>query len=883
MRKKMALVLIAGFVLSWCGLGLAGTPILKLDINQTNTPAETEEGFISFTIADSGSQVDGITVELGGTLDSRRRGTPTGVPFEQVYRDFIFSRPGAMTVTLSGLAANTTYEITIYAWDTSSTETRVADWTANGIPVCQTVFDGSQNPPTAEDDYAFTGRATADSSGTIFLESAPGEGTREVSGAAHPFAFLNALVISSSPPITEARGPDPADGALLEDTRADLSWVQGDLAVLHDVYFGDSFDEVAAATPDDADVYAGKLAIELLSVGVAGGPYPEGLVPGTTYYWRVDEVNDLDPNSPWKGDVWSLRVQPAWNPSPADGVPYVLPEQDLSWNAGMNALFHTVYVGEDFNEVKDATTGGMMLAEATYDPGAFNTDTTYYWRVDEFAGTGTVTGDVWSFTTVPEVAVADPTLVVWWTLDEGEGTTAVDWSGHGNHGALEGGPQWVDGYAFGALEFDGVDDVGEVPLQPSITFEQGDSFSVLVWINTAVTPNPNDGIVGNYRITTTPYWMLLINGDGTANFNARDVGSAHSTSTASPNRIDDSTWHHLAGIRDQQAKKLRLYVDGDLVDELDDATEDINSGQSIWIGDHLNRYYEGLIDDARIYDRALTQDEVQQIMRGDPTLAWNPEPTRGAVVDVRDAAFLSWSAGDAAASHNVYLGTERDATAAAGTDSAEYQGNQPGTSLSLAGLVEFGGGDYYWRIDEVQADGALVAGNIWKFTVPAYLVVEDFESYTNEVPGNPGNGTGAAVGHDIWSVDSPYLDGTIMETANVHGGNQAMPVYYDNTVAPAISEADCTLTPGQNWTAEGVTTLVVYFRGQADNTGTLYVKINGVQVPYDGDIAGSDWVPWEIDLASVGVSLTNVTSLTIGIEGGQAGVLFIDDIQLTKP
>jgi len=395
--------------------------------------------------------------------------------------------------------------------------------------------------------------------------------------------------------------------------------------------------------------------------------------------------------------------------------------------------------------------------------------------------------------------------------------------------------------------------------------------------------------------------MLLINGDGTANFNARDVGSAHSTSTASPNRINDSTWHHLAGIRDQQAKKLRLYVDGELVAEENDDTENINSGQSIWIGDHLNRYYEGLIDDVRLYDEALTAEEIAQIMRGDPTLAWNPEPSRDAVVDIRDAASLSWSAGDGAVSHNVYLGTERDATAAAGPDAAEYQGNQPGTSLSLAGLVEFGGGDYYWRIDEVQADGAVAAGNIWRFTVPAYLVVDDFESYTNEVgsrvfekwidgigftlpdPGNLGNGTGAAVGHDIWSVDSPYLDGTIMETANVHGGGQAMPIYYDNTSAPARSEADRTFTPSQNWTVEGVTTLAVYFRGQADNTGTLYVKINGVQVPYDGDIAGSDWVPWEIDLASVGVSLTNVTTLTIGIEGGQTGVLFIDDIQLTKP
>jgi len=201
----------------------AGSPILKLDINQTNIPAETQEDFVSFTIADSGSQVDGITVEFGGTLDSRRRGAPTGIPFEQIDRDFIFSRPGAMTVTLSGLAANTTYQMTIYAWDTSSQQTRVADCTANGISLCQTVFDGTQNPPAAEDDYAFTGRATSDITGKILLESSPGEGTREMSGASHPFAFLNALVISSTAPITETRRPDPVDGALYEETWVNLS------------------------------------------------------------------------------------------------------------------------------------------------------------------------------------------------------------------------------------------------------------------------------------------------------------------------------------------------------------------------------------------------------------------------------------------------------------------------------------------------------------------------------------------------------------------------------------------------------------------------------------------------------------------------------------
>jgi hypothetical protein len=168
---------------------------LKLDFGNSHNTGELEESFTSFTIADNGSQVNGITVELGGTLDSRRRYAPIGVPFEQIYRDFIFSRPGAMTIKLSGLTANAVYEITIYAWDSLSEGYRIADWTANGQFLCQTRFDGLQNPPTAEDDYAFTGKTTADDSGTIFLQSSSGVGTREPSGNTHPYTFLNALVL----------------------------------------------------------------------------------------------------------------------------------------------------------------------------------------------------------------------------------------------------------------------------------------------------------------------------------------------------------------------------------------------------------------------------------------------------------------------------------------------------------------------------------------------------------------------------------------------------------------------------------------------------------------------------------------------------------------
>ena len=111
-----------------------------------------------------------------------------------------------------------------------------------------------------------------------------------------------------------------------------------------------------------------------------------------------------------------------------------------------------------------------------------------------------------------------------------------------------------------------------------------------------------------------------------------------------------------------------------------------------------------------------------------------------------------------------------------------------------------------------------------------------------------------------------------------------MPLQYDNTAAPSYSETTRTFDTPQNWTAGGIKSLSLYIRGAAGNGGQLYVKINSTKVPYNGgtgDIAKTAWLPWNIDLSTVGGSLSNVTKLTIGIEGsGSKGIVYIDDIRL---
>ncbi|MHC4725673.1 MAG: hypothetical protein ACYS17_00445 [Planctomycetota bacterium] len=203
-----------------------------------------------------------------------------------------------------------------------------------------------------------------------------------------------------------ARSPVPKDGTLHEDTWISLSWRAGVLAVSHDVYFGDNFDDVDAGAES---VFVGNQGATFLVVGFPGFPYPDGLVPGTTYYWRVDEVNETEPNSPWKGDIWSFSIPPktAYFPDPADGAEAVSVDVTLGWTAGFGAKLHTVYFGETFDEV-DSAAGGLPQGTLTFSPGPLKQAKTYYWRVDEFDAIDTFKGDVWSFTTEGAVAALNP-------------------------------------------------------------------------------------------------------------------------------------------------------------------------------------------------------------------------------------------------------------------------------------------------------------------------------------------------------------------------------------------------------------------------------------------------------------------------------------------
>jgi hypothetical protein len=203
-----------------------------------------------------------------------------------------------------------------------------------------------------------------------------------------------------------ASGPNPANGVMHFDTWVNISWNAGDSAVSHDVYIGNNFDDVKAGAES---TFVGNQTDTFIVAGFPGFPFPDGLVPGTTYYWRIDEVNDAEPNSPWIGDVWSFSIPPktAYSPDPEDGAESVGVNTELSWTPGFGAKLHHVYFGDNFDEVDNAA-GALPKGATTYTPETLKMAKTYYWRVDEFDIVETHKGNVWKFTTEGAVEALDP-------------------------------------------------------------------------------------------------------------------------------------------------------------------------------------------------------------------------------------------------------------------------------------------------------------------------------------------------------------------------------------------------------------------------------------------------------------------------------------------
>jgi hypothetical protein len=699
----------------------------------------------------------------------------------------------------------------------------------------------------------------------------------------------------------KAEKATPAEGAIHSDTWVNLGWWPGNSAVSHDVYFSDNFDSVNDGAED---AFHGNQPSTFFVAGFPGFAFPDGLVPGTTYYWRIDEVNDLHPDSPWKGDIWSFLVPPkkAYNPTPADEAKYVDTDVELGWTAGFGSKLHTVYFGDNFDDVNNAA-GGLAQGTTSYDPGPLEVEKTYYWRVDEFDAVTTYKGDLWSFETIPVISGTDPNLVGWWKFDEGFGTKALDWSGQNNHADLLGRPLWIVGYDGGALKLDGSDDYVALPIGSVIESLTSSTFAV--WVDFSNAGGAWQRIFDFGSGTTINMFLTPRTGtDGPMRF-AITIGGGGAEDQASAPGTLSRGWHHVAVTINADTRAINLYLDGIVSASNNSATlnpQALGTTTNNWIGRSqysADAYFNGSVDDFRIYNFALSQDEIKETMRGDTTLAWGASPADRSTPDIDKVIPLSWSPGDNASQHDVYFGTDENAVdnADASDTTGIYRSRQAAASYTPPESVEWGGGPYYWRIDEINTDGTINKGRLWSFTVADYLTVDDIESYNDIDEGEPGSNRIYMAWVD--GYDNPTINGSVVGYPNVpfaeqtivHSGNQSMPFEYNNAVGK--SEATLTLTSNHDWTRESVDTLTIWFIGDAANAAeTMYVVLNGtagVDNPNPNAAQIDEWTEWNISLQDFGINLTNVNTIALGFgnranpTAGGSGMMYFDDIRLYRP
>jgi hypothetical protein len=644
-----------------------------------------------------------------------------------------------------------------------------------------------------------------------------------------------------------ASGPDPADDAIYSDIWASLTWKAGDFAVSHNVYMGTSFADVDAGTAGTfiGNVPENDFMDPFLIVGIAGYPIPEGLVPGTRYYWRVDEVNDTDPNSPWKGNVWTFSVpaRKAVDPVPGDGAWFVETDVTLAWTTGFGARTHAVYFGDDFDTVNNAT-GAPGLPFTTFTPAGLEPDKTYYWRVDETDEVFAVhKGDVWSFRT---------------------------------------------GGVGGGLRGDFYEWTGDFP--PPAAFQ--------TFVLSRMDPQVNFSWG-----TGSPDPLV-----GTDNFSARWVGEVQAAFTETYTfltRTDDGArlWVNDQQIIDRWVEQGATEVGG-TIDLVAGQRYPIvmeyyeNGGDAVaelrWSSPSTPRDFipqAALSPPVRASSPNPPTGTVGVKMT--PTLTWDPGED--------GASHQIYFGTDEDAVKNAAPGSPEDrGTRALGDESFE-PGRLAWDSVYYWRIDEVNNlhPDSPWTgsVWSFSTGDFLVVDNMETYDIVnrIYAVWLDGLGYVDgDGVFHAGNGSGSEVG-------DPDPAGSTTEETIVHGGRQSMPYWYNNSGSTGkfnYSEAKLTLSDTRNWTEEGVKALSLWFYGDPANAAEqMYLAVaNNAGAPavvqYAGDardLKKAVWQEWNVDLREFsGISLTDVDSIAIGFgdrnspQIGGSGKMYFDDIRLYR-
>ena len=203
-------------------------------------------------------------------------------------------------------------------------------------------------------------------------------------------------------------------------------------------------------------------------------------------------------------------------------------------------------------------------------------------------------------------------LISFWTFDEAdtEDNIVMDTIGI-NHGTIMGEPEVVDGWIGDALQFDGIDDGVNCGQDPSLDLGKED-FTLEAWFRggTQTSSWPCIFRKGNALCDTCPpgYAIFWAGNQWTLALDASNQAGDQDRVTVASGPYMDEEWHHIVGTRDKD--KTYLYLDGVLVNSGVNNDRNINTGSSLFISSDTS--FNGAIDEVKIYNRALSEGEIQR-------------------------------------------------------------------------------------------------------------------------------------------------------------------------------------------------------------------------------------------------------------------------------
>jgi hypothetical protein len=600
--------------------------------------------------------------------------------------------------------------------------------------------------------------------------------------------------------------------------------VQGVLLYVDGVHDGTNADVSPRAinTLEDMDVTLGQNPHSLAT------RWFDGLLDDMRIYSRVLTVEDIQAVMIGKGP--GVAAELAGLPGPDDEAVDVLRDVELSWSVGEFAATHTVYLSAVFDDVNTANEAALVSQgqeETSYNTGLLEFGQTYFWRVDEVNAAPDFTvfkGNLWRFTVEP-MGIPIETITA----------TASGF----NPGMKP--SKTIDGSGLNALD-------------------QHSTLGTEMWLTATADSWIQYEFDRDYKLHDLQVWNSNQVVEAFIGFGVKKVLIETS--------LDGETWTAVDGVPPfARATGQATYEANTAVD----------------LSGIVAKYVKITPQNAHGFTGQSGLSEVR--FSYIPNTAREITPAHDSTTDDIEVT-LSWRAGREAATHEVYLGTEAADLALAGTT------DEP---VFVAEGLEYAQ-TYTWQVVEVNEAElpSTYTSDMQRFNTPSFGTVDDFESYSGEqgeevfMTWFDGYGGDTSLG----GATTGHIDGPFVETINVYDGSQSMPVYVDNdggffdidgnVSSPAFSEVVRDLD-SQDWTTNGVLTLSIMFAGSPGLTGQLYCKINGAKLTYDGDPANigvSTWQAWNIDLATVGSDLQNIQELTIGVEGGTSGILFIDAIRL---